>query len=126
LHTFNLPSFSPFVNPYQAVGQKVEGREGGNFLPASEPRRPRVLARSRAEKLPLHILFLRAPIFNFLKERAIFLRGTAAALRRLTAGQRRFRFLDLCIRFGKIISKVCWCFNPAANSYSNKICLFAL
>ena len=22
-------------------------------------------------------------------------------------GQRRFRFLDLCIRFGKIISKVC-------------------
>jgi hypothetical protein len=30
------------------------------------------------------------------------------------AVQRRFRFLDLCIRFGKMISKVCWCFNSAA------------
>ena len=27
----------------------------------------------------------------------------------------RFRFLDLCIRFGKIISKVCWDFNSGAN-----------
>jgi hypothetical protein len=33
--------------------------------------------------------------------------------RRLAAGYFKFRFLDLCIRFGKIISKVCWCFNPA-------------
>ena len=36
----------------------------------------------------------------------VVLRGIAAALRRLAAVQRRFRFLDLCIRFGKIISKV--------------------
>jgi len=35
-------------------------------------------------------------------------------LRRLAAGQCRFRFLDLCIRFGKIISKVCWDFNSGA------------
>jgi len=37
-----------------------------------------------------------------------------AAKRRLAAGQRRFRFLDLCIRFGKIISKVCEGFNSGA------------
>jgi hypothetical protein len=35
-------------------------------------------------------------------------------LRRLAAGQRRFRFLDLCIRFGNIISKVCEGFNSGA------------
>ena len=32
----------------------------------------------------------------------------------------RFRFLDLCIRFGKIISKICGGFNLGANK-SNKI-----
>ena len=31
----------------------------------------------------------------------------AAALRRLAAGQFKFLFLDLWIKFGKIISKVC-------------------
>ncbi len=35
-------------------------------------------------------------------------------MRRLAAGQRRFRFFDLCIRFGKIISKVCGYFKSAA------------
>src|SRR3989338_8729611 len=56
-------------------------------LQPAKSRRPRVV-RSRAEK-------------------AIFLQALAAALRRLAVGQRRFLFLDLCIRFGKIISKVC-------------------
>jgi hypothetical protein len=41
----------------------------------------------------------------------------AAALRRLAAVQCRFRFLDLCIRFGKMISKVCCCFLSGANKY---------
>ena len=62
-------------------------------------------ARSRAEKLPLRFLVLRAPTFSFRRERQFSARQ-AAALRRLAAGQRRFRFLDLCIRFGKMISKV--------------------
>ena len=35
-------------------------------------------------------------------------------MRRLAAGQRRFRFLDLWIRFGKIISKVCEGLNSGA------------
>ena len=34
---------------------------------------------------------------------------------RSEAGQCRFRFLDLCIRFGKMISKVCEGFNSGAN-----------
>ena len=42
----------------------------------------------------------------------------AAALRRLAADQRRFRFLDLCIRFGKIISKAC----PVGNLFSFGVC----
>ncbi len=37
-------------------------------------------------------------------EKAIFLLGSADAR---VAGQRRFRILDLWIRFGKIISKAC-------------------
>jgi len=36
--------------------------------------------------------------------------------RRRAIRQVRFRFLDLCIRFGKIISKVCCCFLSGANS----------
>ena len=39
----------------------------------------------------------------------------ARAFRRAKrGGQVRFRFLDLCIRFGKIISKVCEGFNSGA------------
>jgi len=40
--------------------------------------------------------------------------GRPASAGRLAAGQRRFRFLDLCIRFGKIISKVCDGFDSGA------------
>ena len=40
----------------------------------------------------------------------------ARAFRRAKrGGQVRFRFLDLCIRFGKTISKVCEGFNSGAN-----------
>jgi hypothetical protein len=63
--------------------------------------------------LPFHFLILRAPVFPFRRKRQFSARQTAA-LRRLAAGQRRFRFLDLCIRFGKIISKVCEGFNSGA------------
>ena len=39
----------------------------------------------------------------------------ARAFRRAKrGGQVRFRFLDLCIRFGKMISKVCGDFNSGA------------
>ncbi len=34
----------------------------------------------------------------------------------------RFRFLDLCIRFGKIISKVCEGFNSGANKNNPILC----
>jgi len=77
------------------------------------PRRPRV-ARSRAEKLPLHFLILRAPIFS-LEGKGNFSARHSRRKRRLAAGQSKFRFLDLWIKFGKTISKVCWCFNSAAN-----------
>jgi len=46
---------------------------------------------------------------------------------RSEAGQCRFLFLDLCIRFGKIISKVCEGFNSGASkkhvmcSYKNRL-----
>ncbi|OGZ37417.1 MAG: hypothetical protein A3J64_01750 [Candidatus Portnoybacteria bacterium RIFCSPHIGHO2_12_FULL_38_9] len=40
----------------------------------NESRRPRVIARSRAEKLSLHFFILRAPFF-LLKGKTIFLRG---------------------------------------------------
>ncbi len=47
--------------------------------------------------------------------------GNSAAPERFAerseAGQCRFRFLDLCIRFGKIISKVCEGFNSGAKLY---------
>jgi len=36
----------------------------------------------------------------------------------LAASQRRFRFLDLCIRFGKMISKAC----PVGNLFSFGVC----
>lgn len=41
-------------------------------------------------------------------------------------GQVRFRFLDLCIRFGKMISKVCEGFNSGANRYEQKRALIFL
>jgi len=44
--------------------------------------------------------------FLILKGKGNFSARQAAALRWLAADQRRFRFLDLCIKFGKIISKV--------------------
>jgi hypothetical protein len=37
---------------------------------------------------------------------------------RSEAGQVRFRFLDLCIKFGKMISKAC----PVGNSFSSGVC----
>jgi hypothetical protein len=55
--------------------------------------------------LPLHFLIC-ARRFLILKGKGNFLRGTAAALRRLAADQRKFLFLDLWIKFGKISSKV--------------------
>ena len=48
------------------------------------------------------------------KPAARALARSRAEKRRLAAGQRRFRFLDLWIRFGKIISKVCEGLNSGA------------
>ena len=46
----------------------------------------------------------------------------ARAFRRAKrGGYVRFRFLDLCIRFGKIISKVCNRFNSAAISFGTNL-----
>jgi hypothetical protein len=77
----------------------------------------RASARSRAEKLPLHFLILRAPIFS-LEGKGNFSARRSRRLRRLAAGYFKFRFLDLCIRFGKIISKVCKGFNSGAANQS--------
>jgi len=85
-------------------------------LPAS--RIPATLAsvRSRAEKLPFP--FRRKKVRAKIKKcEGNFSARQAAALRRLAAGHRRFRFLDLWIKFGKIISKVCCCFLSGAIKY---------
>jgi hypothetical protein len=58
----------------------MEGVGGRKFFvrePSATPRRPVRSEQSRAEKLPSHFLFLRAPTF-LLKEKVIFLRGSAA------------------------------------------------
>ena len=47
----------------------MEGFKGKKFFARERNPVARTSARSRAEKLPLHFLFLRAPIF---KEKAIF------------------------------------------------------
>ena len=50
--------------------------------------------------------------------RQVFLPAATRAIRQV-----RFRFLDLWIKFGKIISKVCSCFNSGAK---NKIAFEAI
>ncbi|PJA88942.1 MAG: hypothetical protein CO139_00420 [Candidatus Moranbacteria bacterium CG_4_9_14_3_um_filter_36_9] len=73
-----VKSHQKLFPPDQASEQKFPSQAPPIFArePQAKPRRLRV-ARSRAEKLPLHFLFLRVPIFKFLKEKAIFLRGSA-------------------------------------------------
>jgi len=50
----------------------MEGVGGKEFLPASRSPAARASAWSRAEKLPLHFLILRAPIFSFRRKRQFF------------------------------------------------------
>src|SRR3989338_8083833 len=92
----------------------VQGEEIFCLRAVRKARRPRVSAEPS-----------RKTFFSFLEEffggarkikncKESFSARQAAALRRLAADQRRFRFLDLWIRFGKIISKVCGRFKSAA------------
>jgi hypothetical protein len=98
---------------FRRAGKKWRGSRGGNFLPASRITPP---ARQRGAEQKIAFTFFDFARTHFFSEgKDNFSVRQAAALRRLAAGQRRFRFLDLCIRFGKIISKVCEGFNLGAN-----------
>jgi len=63
----------------------MEGFKGRKFFARERNPAARASARSRAEKLPLHFLFLRAPDFSFRRKRQFSARQ-AAAKRRLAAG----------------------------------------
>ena len=78
-------------------------------MPASR-NSPPARQREASQKNYLFLLeekLARAKLKNVM---ANFLRGRPPLCGGWRRGQCRFRFLDLCIKFGKMISKVCCCF----------------
>lgn len=100
-----------FLSEDGSAGGGLRGRNAEPFERIPPPARNRA---KTSRKIAFTFYDFARARFLLLEGKAIFLRGRAAALRRLAAVQRRFRFLDLCIRFGKIRSKVWGCSKYAA------------